>query len=349
MSNSPKTVPGTETALLATAPHTACRNCGFAWGDKKPNYCPQCGQDTHEHPPSLLEFVHEFVTHYVALEGKLWKTLGLLFFAPGQLTKHFSAGRKLRYVSPLRLYITASFVFFLVVKIAGFGNIVNTSTSTTTTSTDTTVASPSTGSTTSVKPLKRESKSAASTSSTEEDTSTDTLDRSKPATKEGIPDEVLKGSLQANFECKPDESVCLWLENHVKEKWKGKTNADVIAALKAGVISNLPYAMFFMLPVFALITKTIYWRRQLYFGDHMVYAMHVHAFAFFTLLAKATLPRVLGDIVLSLSMLYYFVAMQRYFGGRWWLTCLRYAFVGTLYPLLLVMLTGFIIVFSLAI
>ena len=55
------------------------------------------------------EFLHEFVGHYVALEGTLWRTLGLLLRHPGRLTREYLDGRRRRYVLPLRLYLTASF------------------------------------------------------------------------------------------------------------------------------------------------------------------------------------------------------------------------------------------------
>jgi Protein of unknown function (DUF3667) len=82
-----------------------------------PAHCPRCGQATRLHAPTFFEFIHEFVGHYVALEGALWRTLGNLFFRPGRLTTEYVAGRRRKYVLPLRLYITASFLFFLVVKV----------------------------------------------------------------------------------------------------------------------------------------------------------------------------------------------------------------------------------------
>ncbi|MBT9487639.1 MAG: DUF3667 domain-containing protein [Rubrivivax sp.] len=95
-----------------------CPNCEQALPQSPPvRHCPTCGQETHLHPPSFGEFVHEFIGHYVALEGALWKTLGLLLFRPGQLTLAYLRGRRRRYILPLRVYISASFVFFLVVKV----------------------------------------------------------------------------------------------------------------------------------------------------------------------------------------------------------------------------------------
>jgi len=91
-----------------------CRNCGAYAPDA---FCPQCGQETAEHLPSFGEFVHEFVLHYLAAEGKLWRTLRALVSRPGFLTNEYLRGRKLRYVQPLRLYLTCSVVFFLALKL----------------------------------------------------------------------------------------------------------------------------------------------------------------------------------------------------------------------------------------
>ena len=93
-----------------------CRNCATVL-QAGYEFCPHCGQETHEEPPRFLEFVHEFITHYVALEGRLWKSLWLLLARPGQLTQEYLAGRKNRYVWPLRLFLTLSFVFFLTLKL----------------------------------------------------------------------------------------------------------------------------------------------------------------------------------------------------------------------------------------
>ncbi|NRF69981.1 DUF3667 domain-containing protein [Aquincola sp. S2] len=107
-----------------SGPTTAtCRNCGALLPlALRPRYCPQCGQETALHAPSFWEFVHEFVGHYVALEGTLWRTLALLLLKPGRLTREYFAGRRRRYVLPLRLYLSASFLFFVIVKLFGFGD-----------------------------------------------------------------------------------------------------------------------------------------------------------------------------------------------------------------------------------
>ena len=93
-----------------------CPNCGAHVSGK---FCHECGQETVLHPPSTREFLHEFIGHYVALEGKLLQTMKLLLLKPGQLSLEYMQGRRVRYIEPLRVYLTFSLIFFAVFKFMG--------------------------------------------------------------------------------------------------------------------------------------------------------------------------------------------------------------------------------------
>lgn len=67
----------------------------------------------------MREFLHEFIGHYVALEGPLWRSLWALLFQPGRLTLEYFAGRRRRFVQPLRLYLSLSFLFFIGLHLMG--------------------------------------------------------------------------------------------------------------------------------------------------------------------------------------------------------------------------------------
>jgi hypothetical protein len=69
--------------------------------------------------PTLREFAHQYLHHYVAAEGKLLPTVKMLLFKPGQLTLEYLEGRRRRYVMPLPLYVTFSFLFFLLLSWSG--------------------------------------------------------------------------------------------------------------------------------------------------------------------------------------------------------------------------------------
>jgi hypothetical protein len=103
-----------STTALTVDTHEAprCRNCDAPARD---TYCSNCGQATALHPPTVREFTHEFLQHHVALDGSLWRTLKALLVKPGLLTADYFAGRRARYIGPLRLYLTASVVLFALV------------------------------------------------------------------------------------------------------------------------------------------------------------------------------------------------------------------------------------------
>jgi hypothetical protein len=76
--------------------------------------------------PTLFEFLHEFISHHVALEGTLVASLKRLLFSPGRLTLDYFDGKRARYVAPLRLYLTFNVIFFLAIElfqVIGLGSI----------------------------------------------------------------------------------------------------------------------------------------------------------------------------------------------------------------------------------
>jgi hypothetical protein len=64
--------------------------------------------------PTLKEFLHELAEDFLHWEGKLATTFRLLVAKPGALTNEYLAGRRIRYISPLRIYLTCSVLFFFV-------------------------------------------------------------------------------------------------------------------------------------------------------------------------------------------------------------------------------------------
>ena len=91
-----------------------CRNCGASAPGA---YCPACGQDTRSGLPTFPQFAREATGRYVALDGRLWKTLVPLLFRPGFLTREYFAGRRRRYIGPARLFLVSSLLLFAVLRV----------------------------------------------------------------------------------------------------------------------------------------------------------------------------------------------------------------------------------------
>jgi hypothetical protein len=77
-------------------------------------YCSQCGQRDPQPDPMLRELVQETVTELTSWDGKVLATMKTLMARPGRLTVDFLAGRRARWLSPLRLYLICSIAFFLL-------------------------------------------------------------------------------------------------------------------------------------------------------------------------------------------------------------------------------------------
>jgi flagellar basal body-associated protein FliL len=87
-----------------------CLNCGTEVAGR---FCQQCGQENVEVKESFFQLLRHFVEDLTHFDGKLWKTVKLLLFKPGSLTKLYIEGKRASYIHPIRMYIFVSAVFFL--------------------------------------------------------------------------------------------------------------------------------------------------------------------------------------------------------------------------------------------
>jgi uncharacterized protein DUF3667 len=99
-------------------PTPACLNCGAVLAG---GWCSQCGQRAAEIRPTMHELLHEALHEFSHLDGKIIQTAQLLFTKPGELTREFVAGRRARYVTPIRLYLICSLLFFALLSVLPAG------------------------------------------------------------------------------------------------------------------------------------------------------------------------------------------------------------------------------------
>lgn len=88
-----------------------CLNCGTALIGP---HCHACGQKGHVHR-TVGAIGHDIGHAVFHFEGKAWRTLPMLAFRPGELTRRYSAGERARFVSPMALFLFSVFLMFAVV------------------------------------------------------------------------------------------------------------------------------------------------------------------------------------------------------------------------------------------
>ena len=92
-----------------------CLNCGTVLTGP---YCSACGQKAHVHR-SLKAFMGDFIAGLMNFEGKFWRTLPMLAWCPGDLTRRYIAGERARFISPVALYLFSVFLMFAVLNLTG--------------------------------------------------------------------------------------------------------------------------------------------------------------------------------------------------------------------------------------
>ena len=92
---------------------THCENCGTPLTGE---FCSACGQHAIDYRRSLWRVLIDAADSFLNWDTKFLASIGVLLSKPWKLTNDFNAGRRARYVHPLRLYLLASIAFFLMFK-----------------------------------------------------------------------------------------------------------------------------------------------------------------------------------------------------------------------------------------
>lgn len=260
-----------------------CRNCGAALAAPPPRFCPECGQQTRIRPPTLGEFIQQFGGAYFATEGALWRTLRLLLFRPGELTRLYLAGRRKHYVLPLRLYLTISVVTLLLLRAVSMADV---------------QIDPA-----AVPPPGRGHLD---------------IGNGRAGFKDGV------------FYC---TDLPAWFCKRLQRRidLDPKALAGEMQQLRERFVANLGSGMFVLLPSFALWLKLVYLNRRMRYTEHLVFALHVHAFWFVALaLSLIDQPWITVPALIAVPI-YTMRAMRRVYGGRARWRWLRAVLVSTLY------------------
>ncbi|MCP4988191.1 MAG: DUF3667 domain-containing protein [Colwellia sp.] len=104
------------TEVVSPLPESECKSCENCHLPLNGPFCANCGQEA----TSTLKYFWVVILHilddFFSFDSRANRTLWPLITRPAFLTKEYFAGRRVRYVPPLRLYLFISIVFFLTLK-----------------------------------------------------------------------------------------------------------------------------------------------------------------------------------------------------------------------------------------
>lgn len=267
----------------SATPGLTCRNCGAKLQGK---FCHQCGQREDNRNIRFLTLAREVASDVFDWDAGFWKTLVALLFKPGFLSAEYFAGRKARYLPPVRLYLAISFIMFLLISVGSSRSVVT------------------------VDGELDANKEQELVSALEQKLdSSDLSEEEKNQLRADIDKKVEKfrGSYQADSEenaNQADLTLDFWQEGE-KPTWatnleeRFATNIQKVrerpALLIEAFVDRLPYLMFLLLPLFALLVNAAYLFSPFHYLQHLVFSLHYHS-AIFLIITLGILIDVAFDI-----------------------------------------------------
>jgi len=104
---------GEPAPAVPEAPVRRCENCGSPlYGE----HCFACGQPTKGLVRHFSSILGDFFDTVFNIDSRVLRTLGPLLVFPGYLSLEYFAGRRVRYVTPMRLFLFLSLVAFFAVQ-----------------------------------------------------------------------------------------------------------------------------------------------------------------------------------------------------------------------------------------
>lgn len=280
--------------------HPNCLNCG---AELRGQYCGDCGQRARSRLISLWELVKDAFGDLLELDSRLWRTVIPLLIRPGKLTLDYLQGRRARYMPPFRMYLVLSVVFFVVAFFDPREDL---------SLLFEPEPEPPPEETTEEDGAARTDKAREVIDRLESE-GVLTADQAREARREAESDSdkgmhvnILNTTEDDGFNFQLDEETgeCTftgierlppWLQRRLtKERLEGtceRIGADEGKTLGALILDNIPVALIVLLPLMALVFKSLYPLSRRYFVEHLLFFIHYHSFFFLLLTLQILFAR----------------------------------------------------------
>jgi hypothetical protein len=327
---------------------THCENCGAPLTG---HWCAKCGQPAIDYRRSFRYIVVDLLDEFLNWDSRFFRTLGLLLVRPWKLTNEFLAGHRVRYVHPLRLYLLASILFFFAVNY--WAKSIHLQPGKLTSENRAEIAAALDKQNLTPDQRAKVERALNMANMSPEVTASMAAKRKDTAHEETAPPQATPTSKETatplvDFSPAKNPSTPFekWIETHAREKI-GEHGTNLQLFVKT-LISNLPYMMLCCIPLFALVLKLLYVRRKVFYIDHLIYALHIHSFAYLAtiliILATVGLNRVasgadLGWIIALLWIAFaaqIFLSIRRVYRQGWFISVFKFFFGGFVYLIVLV-------------
>ncbi len=306
---------------------TNCPNCqAVTLGD----YCHRCGQHYRRFDQFFLSLISEALEDVLRADSRTLKTVGALLLRPGFLTTEILANRRARYLPPIRLFLVTSVIMFFLATI---------------------------GMATSQAPI------AGAGIGKNEATQNEGTTESAGAAPAVVPDQNpadIRFSLDERDEMvrqldrldipglseQENQSLRLLLKGQLMKMVRVLEAEPTIFINQ--YIDVLAVAMFFLVPLFAVILKIAYIGSRRYYSEHLLFAINNHSFIFTAMIALRLMEFaggtwfewVTGPVSAAVRLwvlVYLYLGLLRFYGQGHAVTMIKYCLLAACYFVVLLL------------
>ncbi|GAA4296718.1 DUF3667 domain-containing protein [Aestuariibaculum suncheonense] len=280
-----------------------CKNCENKF-EQGFNFCPYCGQKSNDELTVSVLFQNT-ISNYFSVDARFFKSFIPLMFKPGYLANRFVEGRRLLYLHPAQMYLFISVVFFFLFSFISRDQ---------------------------VKTVNNVLKKAEIPVVDHDSLKTQKIDSLKNVT---TADYIIKDDFSFNERAvdsliaidAPKEAIykVMGMDSdagffkrrfytQILKFYEQRNGGSILQAF----YDSIPIAMFFLLPIFALILKLLYYKRTP-FSFHLVFSLYFFAFVFMTFSFLVLVDLIwkpqswLNSLVTILVFIYFYIAVLQFY------------------------------------
>lgn len=345
-----------------------CLNCGAQVFGR---FCHVCGQENIIPRQNFWSLTKHFIYDIFHFDGKFFETVKYLFTKPGKVPKEYIAGKRNSYLDPIRMYLFTSAIFFII-----FFSVRDST------------GFMTTGKTKRISRVERFTEAAKVKSQLDERPSDSALlykmnlllDTTIALELQSTEANKINDSFHVNlrnntYNLIPSKDTSdfhfisksnNWFERQMKKRWNeqkstyGDDEGKIITELMNELLHKLPYLLFISLPLFALLLKLLYKRRQnFYYSDHAVFTLYHYIISFILFLISLLVSALnnklqwgifdlLSTIIKISWLVYLFISLKIFYGDPFLKTFGKFILLIIMAFFVIAILFGVFLLFSFA-
>jgi hypothetical protein len=327
-----------------------CQNCESDLKEEF-DFCPNCGQKTTEELTVGVLF-YNTISNYFSFDARFFKSFIPLMFRPGYLARKFLEGKRLLYLHPAQMYLFISVVFFFIFSFTVRDQTESLNRELRETLNEKSVLvlkdSVEQRKIDSIKAVEKQIKDSIARvevkKALEDNKWITGMDEKQIDSLVARDDFNKNNNMNFSFNEKEmdslielnasDEELYAAMGLEEDDGWfVKKMYAQALKFYKArdggsilkAFYDTVPIALFFLLPIFALILKVLYFRKGRY-AHHLVFSFYYFSFLFtvFSIIFGVNLiweiPDWIDWLIALSTFVYLFIALKRFYSQGWFLS-----------------------------